>query len=121
MIGGVQLNYTYRAEWDEQCCQYLARCLEFPHLTVWALTPHQAVAAMEQLVGVELAELAELEMDPPESLTDHRYSGRFLVRTSRAMHAHLMVESKEQGVPFNQWVALKLAGRRPPSLNDLFD
>jgi len=30
------------------------------------------------------------------------------------------VEAAEQGVSMNQWVAYKLAGRRIPSLNDLF-
>ena len=114
-------NYTYRAEWDSEQRQYLARCLEFTHLQAWALTPHDAVAAMEQAVAQELADSERCGWPLPDSLTDHRYSGRFLVRTSRAMHAHLMVEATEQGVSFNQWVACKLAARRPPSIDDLFD
>ncbi len=114
-------NYTYRAEWDSERCQYRSRCLEFTHLQAWALTPHEAVAAMEQSVAQELVDRARSDWPPPESLTDHRYSGRFLVRTSQQMHANLMVEAAEQGVSFNHWVACKLAGRRPPSINDLFD
>jgi predicted HicB family RNase H-like nuclease len=31
-----------------------------------------------------------------------------------------MVDANEQGVSFNQWVVQKLAGRNPPTLNDLF-
>ena len=41
------------------------------------------------------------------------YSGRFLVRTSRALHARLIMEAAEHGVSLNQWVAQKLADRKP--------
>lgn len=115
-------NYTYRAVWDPECHQYYAKCLEFPHLFAYGFTARDAVTAMEKVVEQELAERAECDMAPPESLTDHRYSGKFLIRTSRALHARLMVEAAEQGVSFNMWVACKLADRpRPPSFDDLFN
>lgn len=59
-------------------------------------------------------------MDPPESLTDHRYSGKFAVRTSPVLHERLVVEAAEQGISLNQWVSYKLAGRSAPSIEDLF-
>ena len=113
-------NYTYRAEWDPERFEYFAHCLEFPGHYAQAFTAHEAVAAMERTVAGLLTERAEFGQEPPQSITDHRYSGRFVVRTSRAMHARLMVEATEQGVSFNQWVACTLAGRRPPSFDDLF-
>jgi predicted HicB family RNase H-like nuclease len=74
------------------------------------------------MVSEELRELAGFEMAPPQSLTDHRYSGTFLVRTSPSLHSRLTVEATEQGDSLNHWVALKLADRsRPPGLDDLFD
>jgi predicted HicB family RNase H-like nuclease len=116
------LNYTYRAEWDPERSEYIARCLEFPGRSATAFTAHDAVAAMEKVVDDELDELASLSMQPPVSLTDHRYSGTFLVRTSRAMHSRLTVEAAEQRVSLNHWVAAKLADRRPTvSIDDLFD
>jgi len=72
------------------------------------------------LVNEILAEYADGGMEPPKSLTDHKYSGQFLVRTSPELHERLTVEAAEQGVSMNQWVAYKLAGRRIPSLSDLF-
>lgn len=66
--------------------------------------------------------MAEFGQTPPDSLTDHRYSGRFLIRTSRSLHARLIVEAAEQRVSFNHWVAAKLADRpRAFGLGDLFD
>jgi predicted HicB family RNase H-like nuclease len=57
---------------------------------------------------------------PPAPLTDRRYSGNFTVRTSPELHARLVTEAAEQCVSLNQWVVLKLAGRPPLSLDDLF-
>jgi len=115
-------NYTYRAEWDPERGEYFARCLEFPGRYAEAFTAHEAIAALENTVAEALKEMAEFEQTPPDSLTDHRYSGRFLVRTSRSLHARLTVEAAEQGVSFNHWVVCKLVDR-PPTIGfaDLFD
>ena len=101
MMVDVSPNYTYRAEWDPERREYFARCLEFPGRYAEAFT------------AGALAELAEFGQTPPDSLTDHRYSGRFLVRTSRQLHARLTVEAAEQRVSFNQWVVGKLVDRPP--------
>jgi predicted HicB family RNase H-like nuclease len=122
MMAVMQQNYTYRAEWDPERREYFARCLEFPGRYAEAFTAHEAIAALENVVAEALTEMAEFGQTPPDSLTDHRYSGRFLVRTSRMLHARLMVEAAEQGVPFNQWVVGKLTDRPVAfGFNDLFD
>ena len=122
MMTVMQQNYTYRAEWDPERREYFARCLEFPGRYAEAFTAHEAIAALETVVTEALAEMAEFGQTPPDSLTDHRYSGRFLVRTSRMLHARLMVEAAEQGVTFNQWVVGKLTDRPVAfGFNDLFD
>ena len=97
-------------------------CLEFKGRYATALTPHEAIRRVEELITRELEELAELGLDPPKSLTDHRYSGKFPVRTSPVLHERLTVEAAEQGVSLNQWVSYKLAGRpAPTSFDALFD
>ncbi|MGO8966932.1 toxin-antitoxin system HicB family antitoxin [Mycobacterium sp.] len=55
----------------------------------------------------------------PTPLTERKYSGRFLVRTSPALHARLAVEAAEQNVSMNQWAVQKLADRLPTGLFDL--
>ena len=54
---------------------------------------------------------------PP--LTERRFSGKFLVRTSPALHARLSVEAAEQNVSLNHWVVQKLSDRPPIGLFDL--
>ena len=104
-------NYTYRAEWCPEYLEYVGRCLEFPAYVARARTAHQAIAGIEALVDEALAEYEEDGATPPASLTDRRYSGQFVVRTSPALHARLSVEAMEQRVSLNQWVVQKLSGR----------
>lgn len=109
-------QYTYRAEWSPERGAYLAGCLEFPRLWAVGGSAAAAIAAMEQTIAEEVRDLLSCDMSPPESLTDRNYSGKFMVRTSIALHAKLSVEAAEQGGSLNQWVVQKLAAR-PPSLD----
>jgi predicted RNase H-like HicB family nuclease len=116
-IGGMN-NYTYRAEWCIDEGQYVARCLEFPGLFARALTAPEAIRGIEEIVAADVVDFESCGGTPRPALTERRYSGRFVVRTSPALHGTLVVEANEQGVSLNQWAVQKLAGRRPPSLDD---
>jgi predicted HicB family RNase H-like nuclease len=48
----------------------------------------------------------------PAPLTERPSSGRFVVRTSPALHARPAVEAAEQSVSMNRRVVQKLAQRR---------
>ena len=88
-------------------------CVEITGLLASAPTAQQALARIEAAVEDHLREMDEVLGGPPTPLTEQNYSGRFLVRTSRALHARLVMEAAEQGVSLNQWVAQKLADRKP--------
>jgi len=109
-------RYTYRAEWSSEFREYISRCLELPWLSQRAPTLTEAIAGVERAVDDYLA---ERDGDGPRPLTDRKFSGRFLVRTSPMLHARLTVEAAEQNVSLNQWVVQKLADRPPISLFDL--
>jgi len=66
-----------------------------------------------------IADCEAAERDMPAPLTERRFSGKFLVRTSPALHARLTVEAAEQNVSLNQWAVQKLADRPPIGLFDL--
>ncbi len=79
----------------------------------------QAIADVEQAVNEYLAECEADEREPPAPITARKYSGKFVVRTSPALHARLAVEAAEQNVSLNQWAVQKLADRPPTGLFDL--
>jgi predicted HicB family RNase H-like nuclease len=112
-------RYTYRAEWSPEQFEYIARCIEMPWLPQWAPTMRQAMAAVENAVDEFIAAREEDGEDVPTPLTERKYSGRFLIRTSPALHARLAVEAAEQNVSMNQWAVQKLADRLPTGLFDL--
>jgi predicted HicB family RNase H-like nuclease len=109
-------RYTYRVEWSSEYGEYVGRCLELPWLSQWAPTVQKAIGSVEQAVDDYLA---EREGSVPPPITERRFSGKFLVRTSPALHARLTVEAAEQNVSMNQWVGQKLADRPPIGLFDL--
>lgn len=108
-------HYTYRAQWLPDYNEYLGVCVELPYLRREAPTAPQAVAAIEEAVTEHVEVLRACGDSIPEPLSQRRYSGRFLVRTSPELHGRLALEATEQGVPMNQWIVQKLSGRAPSS------
>jgi predicted HicB family RNase H-like nuclease len=109
-------RYTYCAEWSSEFTEYIGRCLELPWLSQRAPTLKEAIASVEHAVDEYLA---ERDGDIPRPLTDRKFSGRFVVRTSPMLHARLAVEAAEQNVSMKQWVVQKLADRPAIGLFDL--
>ena len=97
---------------DDQ--QYMARCVEISGMFALAPTAQEALARIEADVDNYIREMDEaFGGEPPMPLTEQNYSGRFMVRTSRNLHARLVMEAAEQGVSLNQWAVQKLADRKP--------
>jgi predicted HicB family RNase H-like nuclease len=90
-------QYTYRAEWSPESEEYVGMCLEFPSRYSRAPTAHEAIEGIERVVADEIADMVTCGAKPPPSLTNRHYSGNFMVRTSAALHARLMVESGRAG------------------------
>jgi predicted RNase H-like HicB family nuclease len=110
-------HYTYRVEWSSDTGEYVSRCIEFPALARWARSAGEALASVEEAVDEHVAERRQEEFDVPVPLTERQFSGKFLVRTSPALHARLTIEAAEQNVSMNQWVVQKLADRPAASLD----
>lgn len=104
-------RYTCRAEWSREHHEYVARCLEIPRVSRWAPTMREAVAGVERAVDEHVAERESVGDEVPTPITDRPYSGKFVVRTSPALHARLVVEAADQNVSLNHWVVQKLADR----------
>lgn len=104
-------HYTFRAEWSPEEGNYIGACLELPFLKERADEAPQAVALVAKAADRYVKDLRDGGEEAPTSLTERRYSGTFIVRTSTALHARLTMEALEQGVSMNQWVVQQLSGR----------
>jgi predicted HicB family RNase H-like nuclease len=115
-------RYTYRAEWSSDQGEYGGRCIELPWLSQCAATMQKAVASVEHAVDEYIAECEAADQNAPPSLTERKFSGKFLVRMSPALHAQLTVEAAEQNVSMNQGegaLAAESSDRPPIGLFDL--
>jgi predicted HicB family RNase H-like nuclease len=112
-------RYTYRGEWSCEHGEYVGRCIELPWLSQWAPTLREAIARVEQAVDEYIADRQDDGVDVPAPITQRKYSGKFMVRTSPTLHARLAVEAAEQNVSINHWVVQKLSDRPPIGLFDL--
>jgi len=46
----------------------------------------------------------------PEPFDDNRYSGKFVLRLPKSLHAQLALDAQREGVSLNQYTLYKLAG-----------
>jgi predicted RNase H-like HicB family nuclease len=102
-------HYTYQVSWSEEDHEFVATCAEFPSLSWLAPDRVAALRGIEGLVADVIADLKKSGEPVPEPMAEREYSGRFVVRTTAALHRRLAIEAAEKHVSLNRYVNLKLA------------
>ncbi|MGH7058165.1 MAG: type II toxin-antitoxin system HicB family antitoxin [Acetobacteraceae bacterium] len=102
-------HYTYQVSWSEEDREFVATCAEFPSLSWLAPGRAAALRGVEDLVAGVVADLKKSGEPVPEPMAEREYSGRFVVRTTAALHRRLAIEAAEKHVSLNRYVNLKLA------------
>jgi predicted RNase H-like HicB family nuclease len=98
---------------------FVAEVRELPGCISQGETPEEAVRnvydAMAGWISVALDDGGEI----PEPRDESKYSGRFLLRLPRGLHAELARQAEAEGVSLNQYATMMLAGatgwRREPA------
>lgn len=89
---------------------FVAQVVELPGCLAQGDTIEESASrvrdAMDAWITVALAD----DVDVPEPRDPDAYSGRFLLRLPRGLHAELAREARREGVSLNQYVAIALAG-----------
>jgi predicted RNase H-like HicB family nuclease len=95
---------------DDGAEGYVAEVRELPGCISQGETPEDAVRnvydAMAGWISVALEDGKEI----PEPRDDGSFSGRFLLRLPRGLHAELARQAEAEGVSLNQYVTTMLAG-----------
>jgi predicted HicB family RNase H-like nuclease len=103
--------YAYRIEWSPDEEAYVGSCSEVPFLKRAAPTAQQALTDIAEAVDQHVADAQACGDEAPTPLSECRFSGTLVVRTSPELHGRLALEAAEQRVSMNQWVVQKLSGR----------
>jgi len=105
-------RYPLEIFWSEEDKGFIAEAPDLPGCSAWGATEANAAREAQRAIAawVEAARAAGREIPEP-SVTEplDRYSGRFVVRVPRTVHARLVRKAKQEGVSLNQFISSVLS------------
>lgn len=107
-------RYPLNIFWSAEDKGFIAEAPDLPGCSAWGDTEAEAAREAQDAIAAWLqAAKAAKRQIPKASVAApvSGYSGKFLVRVPRSLHARLAREAEQQGVSLNQWAASKLAQR----------
>lgn len=105
-------RYPLNLFWSDEDEGFIAEVPDLPGCSAWGETEADAAREAQDAIAawLQAAEAAGRAIPKPSIAAPvSRYSGKFLVRVPRSLHARLAREAEQQGVSLNQWAATKLA------------
>jgi predicted HicB family RNase H-like nuclease len=97
-------QFAYRIIWSDDDKDFVGLCAEFPSLSWLAENQEEAFKGIVSLVEDTIADMRKENEAIPEPLSLHKYSGKFVVRTTPERHKQLAIKSAEAGVSLNRLV-----------------
>jgi antitoxin HicB len=89
---------------------FVAEVLELPGCVSQGATVEEAAARIYDAMDAWITVALEDGVEIPEPRNPDGYSGRFLLRLPKGLHAQLAREASREGVSLNQYVNTALAG-----------
>lgn len=107
-----------RDRWEDGTEGWFAEVEELPGCMSQGRSPEKAVANVQDAMLGWISVALEDGKEIPEPRSENAYSGRFLLRVPRTLHAALASEAKREGISLNQFatsaLAAAIAWRRTP-------
>lgn len=105
-------RYPLNIFWSAEDEGFIAEAPDLPGCSAWGETEVDAAREAQDAIAawLQAAQAAKRTIPKPSTPSPvSGYSGKFLVRVPRSLHARLAREAREQGVSLNQWATTKLA------------
>src|SRR3989338_3969928 len=103
-------KYPIEVFWSDEDEGYIATLPDLPGCSAWGATEAEAQAHDASAAWIKAAKAAGRTIpEPTPPLDEANYSGRFLMRVPRHLHAELARHAKRQGGSLNQYVLYLLA------------
>ncbi|MCL2557915.1 MAG: type II toxin-antitoxin system HicB family antitoxin [Treponema sp.] len=96
---------------DESGAYYFATVQEFDGCMSHGDSHEEAFENIHDAMAGWIEAKLEGGFPVPEPLDDGRYSGKFVLRLPKSLHAKLALDAQREGVSLNQYALYKLAGR----------
>lgn len=106
-----KFKYPIEVFWSDEDEGYIAVAPDLPGCSAWGETEEEAIQEIHHAAEAWIEAATELGREIPEPSIDSRYSGKFLMRVPKRLHAELARAAKTQGVSLNQYVLYLLTDR----------
>ena len=106
---GLPYNIVVRHILDESGDYYCATVLELDGCTRDGATPGEAYANVQEAMKGWIGKKLEAGAYIPEPVAMEKYSGKFVLRIPKALHARLSMEAANNGVSLNQYILYRLS------------
>lgn len=111
-------HYPVELHWSAEDAGWIATFPDLPGCSAWGASEAEALAESQAAAAawVKACKAAGNPIPEPSPLAnDADYSGRFVMRIPRRLHADLAKSAKRQGVSLNQYVLYLLTARAAAS------
>ncbi|MDR2571985.1 MAG: type II toxin-antitoxin system HicB family antitoxin [Oscillospiraceae bacterium] len=102
-------NIIVRHVVDESGTYYFARVQELPGCMSDGETIEEAFANIYEAIEGWIETKIEAGLSIPLPMDTEKYSGKFVVRIPKSLHAKLAIEAEQEGISLNQYALYKLA------------
>jgi antitoxin HicB len=112
-------KYRVDMYWSEEDGLYLAEVPELPGCLTHGETIAEAARNAEEAIEGWIETAGDMGWPIPRPSVEKHYSGRFLARVPRSLHARLAQAAERDGVSLNQYIVSKLSGTQTPDVPTL--
>lgn len=100
------MRYPIEVFWSDEDDGFIAIAPDLPGASAWGRTESAAIAELHTVIDlwIKAARKVGNPIPKPSNRADTNYSGKFLMRVPRRLHAELSHAAKAQGVSLNQYV-----------------
>lgn len=100
------MRYPIEVFWSDEDDGYIAIAPDLPGTSAWGKSETEAIKELHTVIElwIKAARKVGNPIPGPSDRSDVNYSGKFLMRVPRRLHAELAHAAKAQGVSLNQYV-----------------
>lgn len=104
-------RYPVEVFWSDEDEGFIATAPDLPGCSAFGDSQAEALAELDHAIAAwkQAAEVAGNAIPAPSKPAQVQYSGKFVVRMPKSMHAQLAVKAHREGVSLNQLVVALLA------------
>lgn len=107
-----KFKYPIEVFWSEEDEGYIALVPDLPGCSAWGETEEHALREAQDATKAWLKAATKAKREIPTPSLETNFSGKFVMRVPKRLHAALSRRAKVEGVSLNQYVLFLLSARQ---------